>query len=122
MGVEETVDDGVHVGGGIGLIALIKCLGDGVAQIAEVLGGVGTCGRDIVQWVVLLAVGKDSGLGVVVDIGVVGSKAGTGKVLACHVEFQTGDFVQTFCHLLVSLAVDVDVDDADVCHHTQSAS
>nr|WP_235326986.1 hypothetical protein [Bacteroides caecigallinarum] len=69
-----------------------------------------------------LAVGIDSGTGVVVGIGVVGSKAGAGEVLACHVEVQTGDFVQTLCHLLVGLAVDVDVDDADVCHHTQSAA
>ena len=49
MGVEETVDDGVHVGGGVRVrlrssgslgrlrpVAQVKCLGDGILQVAEI--------------------------------------------------------------------------------------
>nr|WP_300226851.1 hypothetical protein [uncultured Bacteroides sp.] len=124
MGGEEAVQYGVDIGGGrfVRIGSKGECLGDGVLHEAEVLGCVGACGGNIVQGIGVVAIVEHRGIGIEIDVGVVGRKTGAGKVPACHVGLQTCKLTKAGRYLLVGITINVDVDDTAVHQYAETSA
>ena len=101
------------------LIPKVQGLGDRTVQDTEVLRSVGTAGRYIVQGIIILVIVEYRSVRIEIYVRIIRSEAGTGKILACHVEIHAGQFLQACRHTLVGITIDIDMYHAYVHHYSQ---